>query len=308
MNVIHQASELAPGERGACLALGMFDGVHIGHQQVLQQTVQDARRSGARSVAITFEQHPSAVVAPERTPPLIYSLRQRLRVLESLGLDAVLLLRFDRPFSEQSAETFVTGLVRDFGGITSVCVGANFTFGHRRLGNVTLLKALGGQWGFGVHAMPPVAFQGKPVSSTRIRQAIQRGELSTAGAMLGRPYAIAGQVGQGRQLGRTIGFPTANLNVTGLVLPPSGVYAGEARANGSSHKAVANVGCRPTVPEAQPLVQVEVHLLDFQGDLYGQELEFSFQHKLRGEEKFASLKALQAQIEKDVSTALSLWQ
>jgi riboflavin kinase/FMN adenylyltransferase len=303
MRVIGQARQLAPGDRPVCVALGMFDGVHLGHQSVLNHTVESAADAGAVSVAITFDQHPNVVVAPTRTPSLIYSLPQRLRAIEWLGLETLLLIHFDEEFSRQSGQEFITRLVNDFGRVHSICVGASFTFGHKRSGNVALLRALGDQFGFTVQALPPVLSDGLVVSSTRIRGAIQKGDLTAASRMLGRGYSIAGAVIKGERLGRELGFPTANLDVAGLALPPAGVYAGQALANGKAWRAVMNIGHRPTLNRPASELRAEVHLLSFEGDLYGQELEFRFIENLRGERKFASLDALKAQIARDVRAA-----
>jgi riboflavin kinase / FMN adenylyltransferase len=306
MNVIHQPSQLAPRDRQVCVAIGMFDGVHLGHQRVLKQTVQDSQQTGGLSVAITSARHPNAVVAPERTPLLIYSLSQRLRVIASLGIETILLIHFDRAFSQQSGEDFVKALVRDFGRIQSISIGSNFTFGHRRTGTVKLLKTLGAKLGFTVHDMPAVSCRGKIISSTRGREAIQAGDLDLVSEMLGRIYSIAGNVVAGERLGQKLGFPTANLDVAGLVLPPRGVYAGHATVEKGRFPAVLNIGVRPTLNRAAPELRVEVHLLDFTGDLYGQELEFEFVKRLRAEEKFGSLDALRAQIQTDVAAARRL--
>lgn len=284
----------------------MFDGVHLGHQRVLNQTISEARKAGAVSAAITFDQHPNTVVAPDRAPLLIYRLAHRLRVIEGLGMDSALLIHFDRAFSQQPAEEFITRLVKDFGKLHAICIGSGFTFGHKRSGDVALLRRLGERYAFSVHAMPAVVCRGKIVSSTRIREAIRTGNFESAGEMLGRPFEISGRVLRGEQLGRTLGFPTANLEAAGLALPPNGVYAGTATVKGVAYKAVANLGYRPTVSSDQLGLRVEVHLLGFAGDLYGQELEFAFRQRLRGEVKFASLADLQAQIRKDVLTAESL--
>ena len=303
MRVIAQANELAPGGRNVCVALGMFDGVHLGHQRVLNATLRQARAQDALSVAITFDRHPNAIVAPARTPPLIYGLAQRLRVMESLGLDAVLVIRFDHAFSQQSGETFITSLVHGFGRLQSVCIGNNFNFGHQRSGNVNLLRALGTTFDFAVEALPPVLHLGLIVSSTRIRGAVQHGDLEAAGQLLGRPYSLAGEVVHGEELGRKLGFPTANLNVAGLVVPPPSVYAGRATVAGRTWPAVMNVGYRPTLDRPVPELRAEVHLLAFEGDLYGRNLEFEVTRKLRGEQKFASLDTLRAQIARDVAAA-----
>ena len=229
MNVIHSTNELGNGSRKTCLAIGVFDGVHLGHQQIIRQTVADARQHGAIALVITFDRHPSTVVAPERVPPLIHSLPQKLGAIESLGVDSLLLINFDRAFSEQTGEAFIRGLARDLGKIQSVSVGADFVFGHRRSGNVALLEKLGHELGFTVHGLAAVSLDNQIVSSTRIREAIRSGNLDAASQMLGRPYAISGRVIAGDGVGRKLGFPTANLDAAGLVLPPNGVYVGLAK-------------------------------------------------------------------------------
>jgi riboflavin kinase/FMN adenylyltransferase len=304
MKLIRVANELEPKGRKVCLAIGFFDGVHLGHQQIIRQTISDARQHEALAVAVTFDTHPSTVVAPTRVPPLIYSLGQKLRVIESLGVDVLLLIHFDRTFSGQSGEEFVRGLARDFGQIHSLCVGNAFTFGHKRAGNVALLKALGAELHFSVHGMAAVSLDGKRVSSTLIRERIATGDLDAAGQMLGRAWMLAGTVARGDQLGHQLGFPTANLEVTGLALPPNGVYAAHAQAGGRVHRAVVNIGTRPTLKNPAPQLRVEAHLLDFKGDLYGQELEIVFGEKLREERKFASLGELKAQIARDIAEAV----
>lgn len=300
MNVLHDPNELTAPVRKVCLAIGVFDGVHLGHQQVIRQTITDARQHGAVPVVVTFDRHPSAVVAPERAPRLIYSLAQKLRVLESMGVETTLLIRFDRAFSEQTGEQFIRGLARDFRQIHSICVGSNFTFGHRRGGNVALLKSLGEELKFTVHGLAAISLDGKIISSTRIREAIRQGNLDAASQMLGRAYSLAGTVARGDALGRKLGFPTANVDVSGLVVPPNGVYAAHARVKNATYCAVVNIGVRPTLDPPTPRTRVEAHLLDFDGDLYGEEMELTFVEKLRDEQKFASLDALKAQIANDI--------
>ncbi len=303
MKLIHSATELVPGNRKVCLAIGVFDGVHLGHQQIIRQTIADARQHDGIALVLTFDQHPNTVVAPERVPPLIYSLPQKLRAIESLGSDALLLLRFDRAFSEQTGEAFIRQLARDLGRIQSVCVGEDFVFGHKRSGNVPLLKKLGAELNFTVHGIAAVAFDGQVVSSTRIREAIRAGDLDAASQMLGRAYSLAGEVIRGDQLGHQLGFPTANLDTTGLLLPPNGVYAALALVRGKTHRAVLNIGHRPTVQNPTPRIHLEVHILDFNDDLYGVELEVTFAAKLRDEQKFASLDELKRQIGRDIAEA-----
>ena len=303
MPILTAATELRARPRKVCVAIGVFDGVHLGHQQVIRQTLGDARQHEGVPVVITFDRHPNAVVAPGRVPPMLHSLPQKLRAIESLGVANTLLIRFDRAFSEQTGEQFIRSLALDFGHLHSVCVGSEFTFGHKRSGNVALLKQLGAELKFIVHGLAAVSLDGEPVSSTRIREAVRTGDLDSASQMLGREYSIAGSVIRGDQLGRKLGFPTANLEVAGLILPPNGVYAVHARVAGREHRGALNLGLRPTLASPTPRLQCEVHLLDFAEEIYGEELELTFATKLRDEQKFPDLAALQSQIHRDLAAA-----
>ena len=305
MKVIRAANELNNGSRKVCVAIGVFDGVHLGHQQIIRQTVADARGHDAISLVVTFDRHPSAIVAPDKTPPQIFSRSQKLRAIESLGVDALLEIPFDKTFSEKSGETFIRELARDLGKIHSVCVGADFVFGHKRSGNVALLKKLGAELNFQVHGMAELALDGHTVSSTRIREAIRTGNFDAASQMLGRPYAICGRIVEGDRLGRQFGFPTANLDTTNLVLPPNGVYAASTKLKEQFYRVALNIGLRPTVATVQPHLRVEAHLLDFSGDLYGAELELELGVQLREERKFASATELREQIARDVAAVRS---
>jgi riboflavin kinase/FMN adenylyltransferase len=308
MNIIHTAKELKPGSRKVCMAIGFFDGVHLGHQQIIRQTIADAHQHDAIALVITFDRHPNTVVAPDRVPPLIYSLPQKLGAIESLGVDTLLQIHFDEKFSGQTGEIFIHSLARDLGKIQSLCVGADFVFGHQRSGNVALLKKLGGELDFTVHGLAAVSLDGKNVSSTRIREAIRSGNLDAASQMLGRPYTIAGRVIQGDHVGQQLGFPTANLDVSGLVLPPNGVYAGRAKVAKKFQRVALNIGFRPTVVPAAPQLRVEAYLLDFSGDLYGQELEIEIGNRLRDEKKFTSPAELREQIKRDIAMVRSAGQ
>ncbi|HEY5345850.1 MAG TPA: bifunctional riboflavin kinase/FAD synthetase [Verrucomicrobiae bacterium] len=301
MKIIRAANELGNGQRKVCVAIGVFDGVHLGHQQIIRQTVADARGHDAVALVVTFDKHPNAIVAPERVPPQIFSRSQKLRAIESLGADALLEIPFDKTFSEKSGETFVRELAHDLGKIHSVCVGADFVFGHKRSGNVALLKKLGAELNFQVHGLAAVALDGQVVSSTRIREAIRAGNFDAASQMLGRPYAICGRIVEGDRLGRELGFPTANLDATNLILPPNGVYAALTKLKAQFYRVALNIGTRPTVAAAKPQLRVEAHLLDFSGDLYGAELELELGVKLRDERKFASATELREQIGRDVA-------
>ncbi len=304
MRTIAQPTELETAGRPVALAVGVFDGVHVGHREVISRMVEAADRSGAVAVVATFDRHPNAVVAPSRTPPAIQSTSQRLRAFAELRAEAAWLIRFDEDFSRQSGEAFVRGFVAGFERVVAVCVGSGFQFGHRRQGDVSLLRKLGTELDFETIAVEPMVLDGRVVSSTRVRELIRAGLLDEASRLLGRPYTISGEVVRGDQLGRQLGFPTANIEVTGLVLPPSGVYAARAVWSGMRRDAVMNIGCRPTVSKAAVL-GVEVHVLDLPGgtDLYGMELNVTPVLRLRDEQRFATPVELGRQIEEDIRAA-----
>jgi riboflavin kinase/FMN adenylyltransferase len=301
MKIIRVANELGSDGRKVCLAIGFFDGVHLGHQQIIRQTMADARQHDAMAVILTFDCHPNSIVAPDRVPLLVYSLPQKIRAIESLGADTLLLVHFDKILSGQTGEQFIRALGRGLGKIHSVSVGANFVFGHKRSGDVALLKRLGGEMGFAVHGLAAVSLDSQVVSSTRIREAIGAGKLDAASQMLGRPYAISGRVIAGDRVGRKLGFPTANLDVAGRILPPNGVYAGFLKLEKKSFHVALNLGRRPTLAPAKTELRVEAHLLDFSGDLYGAELEVEIGEKLRAERTFGSAAELREQIGRDVA-------
>jgi len=304
MEILRSADEFHSKGGKVSLAIGMFDGVHLGHQQVVRQAVGDAEQHEGLAVAITFDRHPNSILAPERVPPLIYSESQKMRAIAALRVDATLVIPFTREFSGQSADAFIRLLADKLKPVHSICVGSSFVFGHRRSGNVALLQQLGGGLGFTVHGISAVALDGEVVSSTRIREAVRGGDLNLAAQMLGRDYSLSGTVVHGDRLGQQLGFPTANLDSAGLLTPPNGVYAAHAHVNGTRHRAVVNIGCRPTLGNPSPVLRVETHLLDFHGDLYGRELELHFIEKLRDEQKFASMEKLREQIARDIAAAL----
>ncbi len=309
MILLHAPAELDPRGRPVALAIGVFDGVHLGHQEVIRRTREAAGQAGGLPVVATFDRHPNAVVAPDRVPPAIVSTALRLRLLAELGVAATWLIRFDEAFSRQSGEEFVRRAVTGFGRVTCICVGRDFQFGWRRSGNVALLERLGAELGFAVEAVPPRSLAGRTISSTGIRELIRQGALEEAARWLGRPYLIAGPVVRGDGLGRALGFATANLEVAGLQLPPPGVYAARAREPGGPWEpAVMNLGVRPTLGRAEGGLRLEVHLLDRRPELYGRELEVWPVRRLREEIRFPSPAALQAQIARDVAAARAVLQ
>ncbi len=303
IQVIRHAAELAPTRRKVCLGIGFFDGIHLGHQQIIRQTIADARRHEGTALVVTFDQHPNTIVAPSRVPPLIYPLWRKIEVMEEMGADAVLLIRFDESFSRQTGPDFIRQLSGHLPPIHSLCVGANFVFGHQRTGTVQTLKELGENIRFTVHGLSAVSLDERPVSSTRIRETIARGDLDAASQMLGRAYSICGPVVHGDGLGRQLGFPTINVGVSGLILPPHGVYGAHVRINRRDRRAVLNIGTRPTLGNPVPELRVEAHLIDFEGDLYGSNVEVILADHLRPERRFNSTNELREQIARDILDA-----
>lgn len=282
------------------LALGVFDGVHRGHRAVIGRVLDAAARDGGMPVVVTFDPHPIRVLAPQRAPrALLATLDHKAHLLAELGVEAMLAVHFDEAFARVEAADFVAGLTA--GRIATIAVGEDWKFGCGRRGDVAMLKRHAEAGGWKLEAVAPVMSDGERISSTRIRQAIRDGNVAGAADLLGRPYSVEGPVVEGRKLGRQLGFPTANVATGDVQLPPDGVWAVAAQAEGETYTGVANLGVRPTVDgKAHAL---EVHLFDFGGDLYGKDLEVTFLSYLRGEQKFESLEALQAQIQRDVQEA-----
>jgi riboflavin kinase/FMN adenylyltransferase len=305
MITVRTLTDLPRETRPACIALGMFDGVHLGHQHVIRQAVLDARALNGRAAVVTFHPHPLSVVQPERAPKLLQTFPQRLEAISKLGVEITLAIPFDRVISQLTGEEFVPTLMAAFGSLRSITIGEGFHFGRGRSGNVGLLQAMGQELGFKVNAMAPIKIGDEIVSSTRIRAALREGQFSHASEMLGRTYSLGGEVIRGDQLGRQLGFPTANVAVDGLELPPHGVYAVRVLHPGGESLGALNIGVRPTVALG-PMLRFEVHLLDFDGDLYGQHLELEFLRPLRPEQRFPSLDALKAQIATDIEAVRAL--
>jgi riboflavin kinase/FMN adenylyltransferase len=287
-----------PGVNG--LAIGVFDGVHLGHQAVVRSLT-------GRLAALTFEPHPLAVIAPERVPPRLTTLEQKVAYMRAQGTVAVVAVKFDDELRNMSPAQFVDEIARVFPDLREVAIGERWSFGKDRAGNVERLTALADKYGFGVKAIAPVMFEGAPVSSTRIREAIAQRNFDLAQKLLGRAYAVTGKVIRGDQRGRTIGFPTANLAEIEQLLPPRGVYACRARiaAHLTRYKAVMNLGARPTFT-SNGVDALEVHILDFDADLYDQKLWVSDFHWLRNEQAFPGMDALKAQITEDAARAMAI--
>ena len=309
MKLLPSIADLAAVPGPVHLAVGFFDGVHLGHQEVIRRAADSAEADGGTVVVTTFDPHPMRVLRPENAPRLLTSTRHKARILERLGISHLLVIPFDTAFAALSPLEFVTALhtaAKPLGGIT---VGHNWAFGKGRAGNLETLTSLGRQLGFQTHGIAPVVVAEEPVSSTRVRLAVERGDFPAAARLLGRDYSVLGTVIEGRKLARKLGFPTANLKLEAEQLPPIGVYAVKASVNGAVHRGVANLGLRPTV-EAEGSAQrhLEVHLFDFSGDLYGAAVEVRFVQRLRDEMRMESLEALKAQITRDAAQARSVFE
>ncbi len=287
------------------VTIGNFDGVHRGHQALVRETVAHARAAGGAAVALTFDPHPARVLAPDRVPPALSTPAQKAELLEALGVDTLVVLPFTRAVAGLSPDAFARDVLAVALGARHVVVGETFRFGHRQAGDAAILARLGGALGFTVQAVAPVLDDGRPVSSSRVRDALAAGDVAHAAALLGRAYFLDGTVVEGDRRGRTIGVPTANLETDGALLPARGVYAGPCRLpDGRAALAVVNVGQRPTF--GGRTVTVEAHLVDFAGDLYGAHLRQSFAVRLRDEQRFPGVEALVAQIRRDVELARAL--
>lgn len=295
--------ELALSDEPLHLALGVFDGVHLGHRAVIARVVDAAKRDGGLAGVVTFDPHPIRVLAPEKAPrALLATLDHKAHLLAELGVDLLLAIPFDAAFAQVEAEDFLTRLCK--APVRTIAVGDDWQFGKARRGDVAMLRRFSESQGFALEAVPPVMADGERISSTRIRQAIRDGSVSAAAEMLGQRYSVEGPVVEGRKLARQLGFPTANVATGEVQLPPDGVWQVVARCGAESYQGVANLGMRPTVDGTSRAL--EVHLFDFSGDLYGRTLEVTFVSYLRGERKFESIEALRQQIEADVLAARKL--
>lgn len=310
MEVITDPAAFPRPPSGTAVTIGAYDGVHLGHRALIAQVCRLAAEHELASVVVTFDRHPATVVRPASAPRLLCDLEQKLELLATTGVDYTLVLRFDEARAHEPAEEFVTEVLVDALGARIVSVGRDFHFGYRRGGNVALLQEMGARLGFEVVPIELVSIPGldPPVSSTAIRAALAAGDVVLAARMLGRPHEVRGVVVKGDRRGRDLGYPTANVDVPGEIqLPADGIYAGwYTRPDGSRHPAAISLGRRPTFhPDATGSL-LEAHLLDFDGDLYGERARVSFVARLRGEERFASAEALAAQIGRDVAATRAL--
>jgi riboflavin kinase/FMN adenylyltransferase len=290
--------------RPTVLTLGVFDGLHLGHQRIMQTVSERARAIGAVPTAITFDPHPRAVLHPESAPPLLQTLDQRLANFEVLGIGQAIVIPFSREFAAQPAEEFLANVVRDRLHAKEVYLGKGFAFGKNRGGNIELLRQMSKKLDFFADEVDEVRLRGHRISSSTIRHMLDDGRINLARRMLGRPYGVEGVIIRGNHRGHTIGFPTANLRPHNRVIPRFGVYATATLVDGSWRRSITNIGVRPTFEnEVEP--SIETYLFDFDRDLYGDVLRVRFLHRLRDERKFSGIDELKAQIERDSARALN---
>jgi riboflavin kinase/FMN adenylyltransferase len=306
MQILHSIPELSRFPGPLFLAIGVFDGVHRGHEAVISTSADHARVANGTPVVVTFDPHPEKVLRPQSAPHLLTATEHKVALIRKLGVAHLLIIPFDEKFARTEPEDFVQQLVSYSKPLGEICVGHQWSFGKNRRGNLDLLKKLGAHLRFAVIGIPPVTLNGQVISSTAIRRAVEKGDFAMAAAMLGRDYTILGTVTRGDNLGKKIGFPTANLSAHNEQFPPNGVYLAEARFDGARHPGLVNLGYRPTVSGDNTNRVLEVHLLDFNRDIYGKNLEVQFVRYLRPEKKFENLDALVRQIEADVREARQL--
>jgi riboflavin kinase / FMN adenylyltransferase len=287
------------------VALGNFDGLHRGHQKLVDEVRRQARERHGTSVAMIFDPHPPRVLRADKAPPLLMTLDQKLQAFERAGLDAVAIVRFTLEMSRWEPELFVETVLIDWLRVAEVWVGANFLFGRDRSGTFTLLRALGEDRGFRVEKIDPVRYKDFVVSSTRIRHLLAEGRVDEAGSLLGHHYFVDGQVVRGDGRGRELGFPTANLETANELVPANGIYATIGVLDETWHRAVTSIGTRPTIGDGP--VTIETHLLDGSYELYGRPMRIAFVKWLREEIKFSGLEPLRAQIARDCADAAALF-
>ena len=285
------------------LAIGVFDGVHLGHRSVLLRALADARAGDGQAVAVTFNPHPAKVLAKARAPRLLTATAHKIRLIQALGIESVLVIPFTVEFAQTRAEDFVQELHGACRPLKEICVGHEWCFGRGRAGNLEMLRQMGDRLGFDEVGVPAVQIDGKIVSSTAIRASVEAGNLARAARLLGRDYSILGTVVRGDQIGRSLGFPTANLSAHNEQFPPNGVYAVTALWRDRALHGVVNLGVRPTITCASGERLLELHLFDFHEDIYGEDIEVTFKGCIRPERKFATLEALKGQIASDVTEA-----
>ena len=305
MKVVYRLEDLPPDSPGAVATIGNFDGIHLGHRRLLLDLAARARQVQGIPTVVTFQPHPLQVLAPNNAPRQIQTLDQKLAELAKLGMEQVIVIPFTREFAQTSARDFVVKILWEKAHVREIYVGPNFAFGHRREGSFSLLKEIGLELGFLAGRIHQVHFRGNRVSSTSVRQALLAGQVSLARRLLGRPFALEGEIVHGAAIGAGLSIPTANLCTRNEIIPHRGVYASWLSILGYRYRGVTNIGVRPTVSagDSAPETTIETHLLDFKGDLYGRDVSLELLLYLRPEKRFESTQALVDQIRRDVARA-----
>lgn len=288
------------------VAIGVFDGVHLGHRKILESAVKIAKEMRAQAAAITFNPHPASVLTPENAPPSLISFKHRLRLMRSIGIKRCVVINFTKRFAKTAPESFVKNILVNKLNAGWVVIGEDFSFGRQRQAGCDFLKKEGKRFGFAVMPVKIVRYKGHPISSSLIRHCIRKGSLAFAKRLLGRPFTVLGTVVRGRRLGRELGFPTANINPHHEVVPPKGVYAVLVNAGGDRFGGVLNIGRRPTFygryrEDEEPTI--EVYIFNFSKRIYGKDIEVEFVRKIRSEKKFKGPETLKRQIKEDVQNA-----
>ncbi len=301
MQSFYSLGSIPEFSQNSVVTFGVFDGLHIGHQDVLDKVRSIADTENLTRILFGFYPHPLSYLAPEKCPPVLMCLPKRIDILKQLGIDTTIFVNFDESIASMSPDTFVNNILLDMCHAKHVVVGYACQFGKDRQGNAQLLETIGEQSEFGVSVVPPTQLNGLPVHSTRIRQSIARGDLGLASQLLGRVYSVSGTIVQGDGRGKQLGFPTANIDTGEQLCPPNGVYAIQAKLEEQWLNGVVNIGIRPTFNGTE--FQVESHLFDFDGIVYGKTLEIFFIEKIRSERKFSTIHALRQQINRDIVAA-----
>ncbi len=304
MQLIRGLSNVLPMHHGCVATIGNFDGMHCGHQAMLTELTKQATAQQLPAMLIMFEPQPREFFNSSSAPARLMRLPEKIRFLQTVAIDYVLVLRFNNAMAQQTADTFVRSVLFDNLGVRLLILGEDFCFGYQRQGDLQLLRTMGASHGMDVMVMPTLCRNDKRVSSTWVRDALVSGDLATVRTLLGRDYSLFGRVVLGQQRGRTINVPTANIRLKRLTPPIAGVYVVRVHSDYGIHNGVANVGVRPTVGGTQP--GLEVHLFDFDRDLYGKSIQVTFLAKLRDEQRFASFDLLKAQIQHDIAAARAL--
>jgi riboflavin kinase/FMN adenylyltransferase len=294
--------------RPTVLTLGVFDGLHLGHQLIMGTVVERARACGAVPTVITFDPHPRAVLHPESAPPMLQTFDQKIEAFGALGIEQTIVIRFTSEFAQIEADVFLRDIVRDRLRAVEVYLGRGFAFGRDREGNIELLRKASGQLGFRADEVAEVKLRGHRISSSRIRGALADGRVNLARRMLGRPYGVEGRVVRGEKRGRTLGFPTANLRPENRVIPNAGVYVTATLIEGAWRRSITNIGTRPTFESGSNQSSVETYVMDWEGNLYGDVVRVRFLHRLRDERKFASIEELKHQISRDRDRASAYFE